>query len=60
MIIEIENTKGNTIGAVHLHENNIHGELEIIQVTGDVSVADCDGDYIFNTNEDLVRIQLNE
>ena len=60
MIIEIEDTKGNTIGAVHLHENNMFGELEIIQVTGDVRGAECDGDYILDTNEELVRIQVNE
>ena len=47
--IEVEDTRGNTIGAINLQNNN---------VMGDISLADKDGDYIFNTDNELIRLQL--
>ena len=58
MIIEIENSNGDTIGAIKLSENNINGEFEIEKVVGDISIADITFDDIFNTNERKLRLQL--
>ena len=60
MIIEIENHKGWTIGAVRVHENNKEGYMEVLETKGEVDYADDDLDYIFDTNEELLRIQLLE
>ena len=49
--IEIEDNNGNTIGAINLANNDIKGAI---------SLADKDGDYIFNTNNTLIRLQLEE
>ena len=49
--IEIEDTNGNTIGAIDLSNNN---------TKGGISLADKDGDYIFNTNNTLIRLQLED
>lgn len=57
MIIEIEDTKGNTIGAVQLNDYQEDG-IGIGLMTGDISIADVDMDYIFDTEEILIRIQL--
>lgn len=49
--IEIENNEGNTIGAIDLLTN---------EIKGDISIADFDGDYIFNRNKQLIRLQLEK
>lgn len=58
MIILIEDKNGNDIGAIKVTENNIFGETEIEQTKGNVSIADIEFDSIFDTNDDLIRIQL--
>lgn len=60
MIVEIENYYGSTIGAIRVVENNENGEVEIKNIKGDISIADFDRDYIFDTNEELMRIQLSK
>ena len=47
--IEIEDTHGNTIGAINLANN---------KVIGDISLADMDEDYIFESENKLIRLQL--
>ena len=49
--VEIEDNDGNTIGAIDLLTNKIKG---------DISIADFDGDYIFNRNKQLIRLQLEK
>lgn len=52
--IEIEDYEGNTIGAILTDK-----DIEIINIIG-FDVADKeDYDYIFGTNDDRIRIQLN-
>ena len=58
MIIVIEDKNGNDVGAVKVTENNMFGELEIEETKGNISIADVEFDYIFNTNDDLIRIEL--
>lgn len=60
MIIEIENSNGDTIGAIKFSENNIDGEFEVEKVVGDISIADIDYDDIFDTNDKKLRLQLND
>lgn len=53
--IEIEDYEGNTIGAILTKD-----DIEIINIIG-FDVADReDYDDIFRTNDDKIRIQLNE
>ena len=53
--IEIEDYEGNTIGAILTKD-----DIEIINIIG-FDVADKeDYDDIFGTNDDKIRIQLNE
>lgn len=49
--IEVEDNKGNTIGAIDLVTN---------EIKGDISLADIENDYIFNRNKQLIRLQLNK
>lgn len=50
-IIEIEDYYGNTIMAISIDKNgNIDNMLNC-------SIADVDGDYLFNTDKELIRIQ---
>lgn len=50
-IIEIEDYNGNTIMAISIDKNgNIDNMLNC-------SIADIDGDYLFNTDKKLIRIQ---
>ena len=49
--IEVEDDGGNTIG---------FADLYTCKTDGDISIADTDGDYGFNRNDILYRIQLNE
>ena len=58
MIIQIEDSNGETIGAMKFFENNINGEFEIEEVIGDISIADIDFDDIFDSNEKRLRLQL--
>lgn len=58
MIIEIENEE-KTIGAIRATENNMNGEVEVIECEGDISIADIDFDDIFDTNEEKIRIQMD-
>ena len=53
--IEIEDYEGNTIGAILTKD-----DIEIINIIG-FDVADMeDYDDIFRTNDNKIRIQLNE
>ena len=54
---EIEKSNGETFFAfeITVHEN---GQIKISN-TKNCSLADIDGDYIFNTNNELFRIQEN-
>lgn len=50
-IIGIEDYNGNTIMAISIDKNgNIDNMLNC-------SIADIDGDYLFNTDKELIRIQ---
>ena len=53
-VFEIESYEGATMMAFEITTNG--GELEITK-TMDCSHADTDGDYIFDTDADLYRIQ---
>jgi len=53
MIIEIEDYNGNTLCAFE-----IEGKLKMRYLNCDI--ADEDGDYLFGTNQKLVRIQMTE
>lgn len=52
--IEIEDYGGNTLMAFEINE-----KLEITKLK-DCDVADIDGDYIFKTDNDLIRIQASK
>ena len=54
--IELEDYNGNTIGGIKINGCVFNHKTEEI---GELSVADFEGDYIFDTKYDLVRIQLN-
>ena len=53
--LEIENYNGNTMMAFEIGIGD-DGELKILQVEN-CSLAGRDGDYIFDTGNDLFRIQ---
>ena len=60
MIIEIESNNGELLGALRVHENNAFGELEILETAlYEISIADIDYDDIFDTNEQKIRLQLD-
>lgn len=59
MIIEIEDCFGNTIGAVQIIDLDEEG-VSVGVKKGNISIADIDSDDIFNTDENKVRIQLEE
>ena len=52
-VIEIEDYNGITITALEIDEK---GNIKQMQ---DCSIADMDGDYIFNTDKELKRIQAD-
>lgn len=52
-VIEIENYNGDTIMVLEIDDK---GNIKQMQ---DCSIADIDGDYIFNTNKELIRIQAD-
>lgn len=61
MIIEIENNEGKQLGALLITENDINGNLVIRNsILKKISIADIDGDDIFNTNEPKIRIQIED
>lgn len=53
-VVEIEDYNGNTIMAFIIDEKG-----NIIQYQN-CDVADIDSDYIFDTDKDLIRIQVRE
>jgi hypothetical protein len=55
MIVEIEDNNGNTLCAFEVKNNKINIGKSI-----GCDIADYDEDYIFNTKQQLVRIQLEE
>lgn len=55
-IFEIEDYYGNSLGAFMIEI--IDNEL-VVTKTIDCSVADIQSDYIFDTNNDLYRIQCD-
>lgn len=55
VIFEIEASNGSTLGAFMFNTDTL--EVEKVQ---DVSLADVDSDYIFNTDNNLYRIQFEE
>lgn len=59
-IVEIETKEGNTIGAVQFYKNKENEEIQIQQVQGNISIADIDGDDLFDTNDKKIRIQISE
>lgn len=60
MIIEIESNNGELLGALRVHENNAFDELEILETAlYEISIADIDYDDIFDTNEQKIRLQLD-
>lgn len=54
MIIEIEDYKGNTIGAVQICN------MKVEKIIGNISIADIDGDDIWDTDDQKIRIQMEE
>ncbi len=52
-VIEIEDYNGDTIMVLEIDDK---GNIKQMQ---DCSIADIDGDYIFNTNKELIRIQAD-
>lgn len=52
--IEFENGNGDTLCAIQIDKN-----LKVVEFQ-DCSLADICGDYIFNTDNQLVRIQLDD
>lgn len=55
IVIEIEETNGSTIGSFVL-------DTETLKVSDErnVSLADVDGDYIYNKHDTLLRMQLDK
>lgn len=59
MIIEIEDYDGNTIGAFRIIPNAFaDGGIDISKLKN-FEIADADGDYIFDTDDILIRLQQN-
>ena len=59
MIIEIEDYDGNTIGAFRIIPNAFaDGGIDISKLKN-FEIADTDGDYIFDTDDILIRLQYN-
>lgn len=52
-VIEIEDYNGDTIMVLEIDDK---GNIKQMQ---DCSIGDIDGDYIFNTNKELIRIQAD-
>lgn len=59
MIIEIEDYDGNTIGAFRIIPNAFaDGGIDISKLKN-FDIADADEDYIFDTDDILIRLQHN-
>lgn len=60
LTVEIEDYSGNTIMAFIVGKNK-EGDLDVLEHLGtyECSVADLDGDYMFDTDNDLIRVQMN-
>lgn len=57
MIIEIEDYNGNTMGAFRITPNAFaDGGIEISKLKN-FEIADADGDYVFDTDDILIRMQ---
>jgi len=56
-VFEIENGNGETLIAFQIKINE-KKEIEIIKLQ-DCSYADRDNDYIFNSKDELIRIQMD-
>ena len=55
MIIEIEDKKGNTICGFKLSVKKA-----VIKKFLNCEIADIDKDYLFNTKDNLIRLQVTE
>ena len=58
-VVAVEDTNGETIGAFKLEINNKNGVI-VWDMSGDISLADIDGDDIFDTPYPKLRIQLEK
>lgn len=56
-IIEIEDCKGNTLGSFRVKETK---KEDIVDMLDGFSLADVESDYLKNTDEPLLRLQLNK
>lgn len=56
--VEFEAPNGATIGAVRFKVMGNEEDIEIKESMGDVDIADVDGDYIFDSDDVLVRVQI--
>lgn len=56
--VEIEDRNGNTIMAFIVGEDSF-GKLNVLDLK-DCNIADIDNDYIFDTENELFRIQAND
>ena len=59
-VLEIEDDNGNTIGAIRVQINCFEKGGILICGLKNLEIADEDGDYIFDTKDRLIRLQLNE
>lgn len=60
VVVEIENDAGYTLGAIRIEENNQDGEVEVENKTDNISICDYDFDNIFDTNDEKIRISIND
>ena len=56
-IIEIEDNEGNTLGSFRVKTTK---EEDIIDMLEGFELADVESDYLKNTDEPLLRLQLNK
>ena len=59
-VLEIEDYNGNTIGAIRMQPNCLEKGGILICDLENLEIADEDGDYIFDTKDRLIRLQLIE
>lgn len=57
IVVEIEDYDGNSIGSIQL--NGMLFDTKAQKEDGELNVADFDEDYIYDTNSELIRIQIN-
>lgn len=58
VVIEIGYYDENTLGSLHLYENNENGEIEIKDVKGNISIQNMGVDDIMYTNDLKIRVQI--